>query len=71
MYKVRNVRACHKDYTEGTVDVASFRFPSAARADPMPQLSVPKSCWERAGLPGVLTHLRAQVKPPLLLKYLP
>ena len=29
-----------------------------------------KSCQERAGLPGVLTHLRAQVRSSLLLKYL-
>ena len=37
----------------------------------MPQLSIPKAHhWERAGLPGVLIHLRAQVRPPLLLKFL-
>jgi hypothetical protein len=27
------------------------------RAHPVPLLSIPKSCQERAGLPGVLTHL--------------
>jgi hypothetical protein len=30
----------------------------------MPQLSVPRSCLERAGLPGGLTHLRAQLSIP-------
>ena len=49
--------------------IQSFWFPSAPGADPVPQLSKPKFLWERAGLPGVLTHLRAQVRPPLLLKY--
>ena len=28
----------------------------------MPQLSIPKSCPERAGLPGVLTQLRSQAQ---------
>ena len=36
----------------------------------MPQLSIPRSHKERAGFPGVLTHLRAQVRSPLLLKFL-
>ena len=39
-------------------------------ADPVPQLSVHKSHWERVGLSGVLAHLRAQVRTSLLLKYL-
>ena len=33
-------------------------------ADPVPQLSIPKSHWERAGLPGVLTPLKAQLSIP-------
>jgi hypothetical protein len=36
----------------------------------VPQLSIPKSLWEKAVLPGVLTHLRAQVRPPLQFKFL-
>ena len=32
-------------------------FPSAPRADPVPQHSIAKYCPERVGLPGVLTHL--------------
>ena len=45
------------------------------RADSVPQLSRPKSYLvsqshpERAGLPGVLTHQRSQVRSPLLPKY--
>jgi hypothetical protein len=34
----------------------SFWSPSASRADPVPQLSIPKFCQNRADLPGVLTH---------------
>lgn len=34
----------------------AFQFPSVPGADPVPQLSLPKSHQERAGLPGVLTH---------------
>ena len=49
-------------------DPSSFHVRSGA--DPVPQLSIPKSHQERAGLPGVLTHLWAQVRPPLLLKFL-
>ena len=30
------------------------------RVEPEPQLSIPKNCPERAGLPGVLTYLRSQ-----------
>ena len=41
-----------------------------SRAHPVPPLSIPKSCQERAGLPGVLTHLWTQVRPPVLLKFL-
>jgi len=37
-------------------------------ADPVPQLSVSKSCQERVGLPRVLAHMRTQVRPPLLFK---
>jgi hypothetical protein len=48
----------------------TFQFPSAPGADPVPQLSIPKSHMKRVGFPGVLTHLRAQVRPPLLLKFL-
>jgi len=33
-----------------------FWFPYVPGAAPVPQLSVSKSRWERAGLPGVLTH---------------
>jgi hypothetical protein len=33
--------------------VLVFWFSSAPRADPVPQLSMPKYCWERTGLPGV------------------
>jgi hypothetical protein len=36
----------------------------------LPQLSIPKSCLERAGLLVVLSHPSSQVRPPLLLQYL-
>ena len=36
----------------------------------MPPHSIPKSCQEKAGLPGVLTHLWTQVRPTVLLKFL-
>jgi hypothetical protein len=39
-------------------------------ADTGPQFSIPRSHWEVTGFPGVLTHLEAQIRPPLLLKYL-
>lgn len=42
--------------------------PCVPRADHVPQLSVPRSRQERAGLPGMLTHMRAQVRLPLLLR---
>ena len=48
----------------------TFWFPSAPGADPVTQLSIHNSHRERAGLPGVLTHLGVQVRPPLLLKFL-
>ena len=38
--------------------------------DPVPQVSIIKFYWEGTGLSRVLTHLRAQVRPPLLLKFL-
>jgi hypothetical protein len=47
-----------------------FQFLSASGAYPVPQLSIPKSHQEITGLPGVLTHLRAQVRHWLLLKFL-
>ena len=37
------------------------------RAGPVLQLPITKSSWEKAGLPGVMTHLKAQVRSPLLL----
>ena len=48
----------------------TFLFPSTPGADSVPQLSLPQSYWVRGGLPGVLTHLRAQVRSPFLLKYM-
>jgi hypothetical protein len=36
----------------------------------VPQLLIPRSQQEKAGLPRVLTHLRAQVRPSLLFKLL-
>ena len=36
----------------------------------MPPFSTPKCGWERADLLGVLTYLRAQERPHLLLKFL-
>jgi hypothetical protein len=48
----------------------AFRLLSVPRADPVPQRSIPKYHWERAGFPGVWTHPWAQVRPPLLLKFL-
>ena len=33
-----------------------------SRAHPVPQISIPKFCYERAGLPGVLTHLWTLVR---------
>jgi hypothetical protein len=38
--------------------------------DPVPQVSTIKSYWEGTGLSRVLTHLIAQVRTPLLLKFL-
>ena len=48
----------------------SLQSPPAPRAWVVPEPSVHKFCQERAGLPGVLTHLRAQVRPSLLFKLL-
>lgn len=42
----------------------SFQFSSAPGADGVPQLSVPRSRRERVGFPGVLTHLKSQVRTP-------
>jgi hypothetical protein len=39
-------------------------------ADPVPQFFIPKPCLERVNISGVLTHLGAQVRSSLLLKYL-
>ena len=39
-------------------------------ADPVPHLSIIKYYWERAGVSRVLTYLIAQVRTPLLLKFL-
>ena len=36
----------------------------------VPELSVTRHHWEKAGLPGVLTHPRAQVRPLLRFKFL-
>ena len=47
-----------------------FQFLSAPRADPVPQSYIHKYCQERAGLPGVPTHLQAQVRKLLLFKFL-
>ena len=38
--------------------------------DPVPQVSIIKYYWEGTGLSRVLTHLIAQVRTPLLLKFL-
>ena len=38
--------------------------------DPVPQVSIIKFYWEGTGLSRVLTHLIAQVRTPLLLKFL-
>jgi hypothetical protein len=46
-----------------------FQFPSAPRADSVPQSYIHKYCQERAGKPGVPTQLRAQVRLPLLFKF--
>ena len=51
-------------------EAGSFQIPSVPRADSVPQLSIHESHWEKAGLLAVLTHLRTQVRPPLLLKFL-
>ena len=48
----------------------AFQFPSALGADLVPQSYLHKYHQERAGLPGTLTHLRTQVRPPLLFKFL-
>ena len=38
--------------------------------DPVPQVSIIKFYWEGTGLSRVLTHLIAQVRTPLLFKFL-
>jgi hypothetical protein len=43
---------------------------SAPRADPVPQSYIYKYYQERTELPGAPTYLSAQVKPPLLFKFL-
>jgi len=48
----------------------SSLFLPVPRLDPVSQHSVHRSCWERAGLPSWHSHLRAQVRPPLMLTYL-
>jgi hypothetical protein len=47
-----------------------LQFLSVPGADTVPQLSIPKYHWERAGLSGELTRLWTQVRPSLLLKFL-
>jgi hypothetical protein len=37
--------------------IAMKKFLDWSRTDPMPQLSITKYHWERAGLSGVQTHL--------------
>ena len=51
-------------------DLLKYLHWSAPGTDPVPQLSTLRSHRERAGLSGVLAHLKAQVRPPLLLKFL-
>jgi len=48
----------------------AFQFPPVPGADPVPQLSVHRSSWEKTGFSEVLTHPRAQVRPSLLLTFL-
>ena len=63
--------------TEEHPGTGAFQFPFAPRADPVPvSCSDPVPQWyitkyhqERAGLPGVLTHLWVQVRSPILLKF--
>ena len=56
--------------TEEQPGMGSFWFPSAPGADPVPQLFISRSHQECAGLPRVITHQRAQVRPQLVLKFL-
>ena len=42
---------------EIAINIKEARFPSVPRADPVPQSYIHKYHQERAGLPGVLTHL--------------
>ena len=43
---------------------------SVPRADPVPQSYIHKYLQERAEVPGLPTHLQAQVRSPLLFKSL-
>lgn len=54
--------------TEEHSGKGSFQFLSGPKADPVPELLVARHHQERAFLPGVLPHLRAQVRPQLLLR---
>jgi hypothetical protein len=48
----------------------AFQLTSAPGADPVPRSYIHKYLQESADLPRVDTHLRAQVRPPLLFKFL-
>jgi hypothetical protein len=52
------------------VSVCPPQPPPHSRADPVPQLFIPKSNQERTGLPRVVKHLKAQGRPSLLFKFL-
>ena len=55
---------------KGLPGTGVFWSPSVSRADPVPQNYIHKYCQGKSGLPGVPTHLRARVRPPLLFKFL-
>ena len=56
--------------TKEQPETGVFWFPSPPRGDPLLQTYIHKYCRERAGLPGVPTHLWAQLRPSLLFKFL-
>jgi hypothetical protein len=56
--------------TEGLTGTGVFQSLSSPRDDPLPQNYIHKYCQERGDLPGVPACLQAQVRPPLLFKFL-
>lgn len=67
----RNLHRTFKDLgTKELPGTGAFPSPSVPKADPVPQTYIQKCCQETAGLPGMPTHLPAQVRLPLPFKLL-